>query len=280
MAFKIWFQILFSLSLFSCGFQTIIEPSIDKQELEFIKPNPSPDQAQILKKSQEIYSGSLQCSSKRDCRQICDTLFFSSSIQKKCYGLRSQQVYQIQSLYENLVTEELAELKKINPFDLKVFFSLSSEVFFEFLKSVKPNSIKTFLIWITEDWKTATVFQQEDSYFLYMQLFLNELNVSPIRSLRENLKGDKTFVELSWVKQNDRALIWLNGYLENVYCQFENEKKSCLLGAYCMLYDTWEKNILLEIQESDILFSFLGYEISFQERCSEFCQSQNCEEGV
>ena len=276
--FKKCFQVLFLFSLFSCSPKVIHQPSSDKKELHFIKKLNS-DHAEILKKSKDIYSGSPQCSSSGDCRQICDTLF-SSSVEKECSGLQSQQVYQIQSLYEKFLTEELIELKKINPFDLKVFFSLSSEVLFEFLKTIKPHSIKTFLSWIVEDWKIATVFQQEDSYFLYMQLFLNELNISPIRSLREDLKGDKTFVELSWVKQNDKALIWLDGYLENIYCESENEKETCMLGAYCMLYDSWEHHILLEIQESDILSSLLGESTDFQERCSEFCQSENCQKGV
>lgn len=272
MFFKIYLQILFSLFLISCKYENtnLGFSRSDEEEIHFISSN-SPDQADIFKKSEEIYSGSPQCSSKRDCRQICDTLFFSSSIQNQCYGLRSQQVYQFQTLYENLLTEELIELKKINPFDLKVFFSLSSEVFFDFLKNIKPNSIKTYLIWIIEDWKIATVFEEEDKHFLYMQIFLNELNNSPIRSLRENLKGDKTFVELAWIKQNDKALVWLNGYLKNVYCQFENNKRVCMLRAYCILHKSWERDVSMEMKESDIFSSTLGYEIGLQE---------NCEEGV
>ena len=277
--FKICFQILLSLSLFSCGFGLVYQSSsLDEEELQFIK-SASADQSEIFKKSEDLYAGSPECSLKQDCRQICDTLFSESSVQKQCSGLKSRQVYQMQSLYENILTEELVELKKIKPFDLKVFFTLNSKIFFDFLKSVKPNSIKAFLTWIVEDWKIGTVFQQEDDKFLYMQLFLNKLNVSPIRSLRENLKGDRTFVELAWVKQNDMALAWLNDYLEDIYCQSEN-KKECMLGAYCMLYKTWEHDILLEIQESEILSSFLDNPSDFQSVCSEVCSSQNCQEEV
>jgi len=268
-AFKVFFQVLLLLSLFSCGLEDLnLEPSrSDEEELIFIETD-SQNQAKVLKESQEIYSGSPRCSLRQDCRQLCGVLFLSLSARKKCFGLKSRQVYQIQNLYEFILTEDLKELKKINPFDLKVFFSLSSGIFFDFLKTVKPNSIKSFLSWIAEDWKVASVFQQEDSRFLYMQLFLNGLNVSPIRSLKESLKEDKTFVQMAWIKQNDPALMWLNDYLKNIYCELETEKQNCMLGAYCMLYETWEPDILMEIQESSLLASLKGDSGTFPQACN------------
>ena len=266
--------------LLSCGQEPVHIEASKSQELDFIEPDQENFRSsEILKQSKEFYKGSPQCSSKRDCQQICRTLFLSSSSQAQCSKLNARQVYQIQNLYEKILTQDLEELKKISPFDLKVFFSLSSESFFEFLKTVKPNSIKAFLIWIAEDWKIATVFQEEDYYYLYMQIFLNELNYFPIQSLKESLKEGKTFVEISWIKQNDTALVWLNGYLENVHCQLDNDKENCLLEAYCMLYDSWDSNILMEIQSSDILYPFLGAN-HLEGFCSERCSSQNCQEGV
>ena len=270
------FQFLFLCFLFSCTFnqEELTLPSSTDQDILFIKPNHA-DLDTVLEKSNQFYSGSPQCSSDKSCLQVCKELF-SNDLQKKCSGLKSQQVFQIQKMYEIFLSEDLAELQKINAFDLKVFFSLSSENFFEFLKEIKPHSTKSFLIWIAEDWKIASVFQQTDKKFIYMQLFLNQLNISPISSLREDLKEDRTFVELSWLKQNDTALIWLNDYLESVYC--ESKDKDCLLGVYCMLYDTWEPDILQEMQSFN--FMSLGANINFNAQCSERCVEGNCGVGV
>ena len=272
---KTSFQFLFLCFLFSCAFSLdeLTLPSTIDTDILFIKPNPS-DLDSVLEKSNQFYSGSPQCSSNKSCLQACKELF-PDDLQKQCSGLKSQQVFQMQKMYESFLSEDLEKLQKINSFDLKVFFSLSSENFFEFLKEIKPYSTKNFLIWIAEDWKIATVFHQKDKKFIYMKLFLNQLNISPISSLREDLKEDRTFVELSWLKQNDTALIWLNDYLESVYC--EEKDKNCLLGVYCMLYDTWELDILQEMQSFN--FMSLGVNINFNAQCSEICVEENCGVG-
>lgn len=276
MAFKVCFSFFLFFVLLACDFESsevVLESQ--REEINFIKSNSPDDRVIVL--SKKNYNGSPLCDSNEDCREVCYDLFYDSSVQDQCLDLNAQQVYQFERLYEHFLTEDLNQLKKIQPFDLKVFFALSSEILFDVLKSIPINSLKTYLIWIVEDWQVAMTFQEEDSHFVYMQLFLNQLNHLPIRSLQEKLKEDQTFVELAWLKQNDKALEWLDNYLEKSYCDFESDKTNCKKEAYCMLYKSWDQNIVTEIETSSRFISKLGNGFRFEESCKNFCELENCD---
>ena len=289
-AIKRFFQFLFlCVVVCSCEIETenLASSDLKKTELVFTEPEKNTaSQKKSFKQSGEIYAGSPICSREEKCIQICKNLFSASSIQKDCYQLKAQQIYQIEKLYQLVLTKDPLELNKINAFDLKVFFGLSSKALFDFFNALDSRFIKIFLSWIAEDWKTAVVFQQEDTQFLYMQLFLNKLNYLPIRSLKETIKGDKTFVELSWLKQNDAALVWLNDYLAQIHCKpLQGEGlRLCLLEGYCVISDNFQPDILAEIDQFEDLAVLLQNENRFtghfKDFCSQLCSSGNCmEEG-
>ena len=284
---KYFFQFLFlCVIVCSCEIETanLASSNLKKTKLIFIESEKSASREKSFKQSDEIYSGSPLCSQEEKCIQTCKALFSASSIQKDCYQLKAQQIYQIEKLYQIVLTKDPVELKKINTFDLKVFFELSSKALFDFFNTLDSRSIKIFLSWIAEDWKTATVFQNEDTQFLYMQLFLNKLNYLPIRSLKETIKGERTFVELSWLKQNDVALVWLNDYLTQIHCEsLQGERlRHCLLEGYCVISDNFQPDILAEIEQFEGLAVLLQNENRFtghfKDFCSQFCSSGNCME--
>jgi len=261
--------------IISCDFQSQKALHLKSKNLKvsFIEPKHSSSKQKSFKQSHIIYLGSPLCSKENKCIKICNRLFFTSSSRKECQKLKSQQIYQIEKLYQLILTKDIAELRKINPFDLKIFFKLSSKLFFDFLSQLSPSSIKVFLVWTLENWKIATVFKEEDVKLVYMQLFLNKLSHFPINSLKEEMSENRNFIELAWLKQNDVALIWLNNYLSQIYCKEKKGEKlrQCILKGYCEINKKSEREILKEIVKFEILAELLKREPSYTGSFKEFC---------
>ena len=95
----------------------------------------------------------------------------------------------------------------------------------------------------------ADVFYKEDFDFLFLEIFLNELDLSPIDSLKEKISEDRTFLELSWIKQNDPALFWLSSYFKEKSCsQFDGGNlENCILGQYCQVGSVFQADLKREI---------------------------------
>ena len=216
------------------------------QELEFFETQDPQAQKETFDKSHIVYKGSPICSRVKKCRDICKSLFALKSVQDHCYKLPLQQIIQINKLYESLTHEDFVELQNTNVFDLKVLFSLSSARLFGFFKTLDSVSVKKFLLWIVKNWQVAFIFQQEDPHFLFLEIFLNKLNQSPINSLEEKLEDNRTFMELAWLRNNDHVLFWLDDYFNQKVCEGEPDLKSCVLSQYCLISQSFEPKVQLE----------------------------------
>ena len=249
-----------------------------KEELQFFQSKADSDRKPILTLSDQVYSGSPVCFIDSSCLKVCDKIYSLEDGQKECKQLKSQQVYQIEKLSDLLFEKKLSSLENINVFDLKVFFNVSSEPLLKFFKSLDLFSSKVFFSWIALNWQVAKVFHEEDSMFLFLRIFLNKLADSPINSLKEPMLKDRTFVELSWFRQNDFALLWLNDYFKKEECAGgqANELNNCVLAKYCLVSDNFKEDVSTEFIE----FSFIrdlvkkeGSYTDFKNFCSDFCLS-------
>ena len=277
--------ILFSLFFLLCACESdlVLTSSTEEKEASFFQSRREKDRdrKEVLNQSQIIYSGGEPCSSDLSCVKICHHIFSLDSDKKDCEQLTAPQVDQFKKLYNFILEQELTSLQKINIFDLKVFLNLSPEPLFRSLKTLGPFSAKYFLNWIASDWQVARVFSEEDWDFLFLEIFLNGIQISPISSLREEVVEGRTFVELAWLKQNDSALFWLNDYFKGVQCAKLNgeEAESCILAQYCLLSPSFQHDVLKEIMSFKSLNLILNKRpgpsyASLKDFCFVFCSSE------
>jgi len=206
---------------------------------------------EVLTESQKLYSKDGICSSDSSCTAICRRLFSLEWDQQDCIQLPIPQIHKFEKLYGHALEKDLDSLQEINSFDLKVFLSLSPEPLFKIFKALGPFFAKIFLHWIANNWQIAKIFSEEDWDFLFLEIFLSEIHVSPINSLREIVAKDRTFIELAWLEQNDHVLFWIDNYFTKVQClNFQGEEmKDCVLAQYCLLSGNLQDEILQEIMD-------------------------------
>ena len=278
----------FLIFLVACGQEPYIFPStLDGKDSSFfqIRREKDPDRKKILEQSNQVYHGGGLCVSDSSCMKICDQLFFLDLDKKDCYQLPRPQVDQFEKLYSYLLERKKSSLEKIDPFDLRVFLNVSPLPFLKILKTLGPVSARTFLIWLLEDWRVAEVFYKEDFDFLFLDIFLNEIGISPIDSLKEKISENRTFFELSWIKQNDPALFWLSSYFKENRCShFEGKNsESCVLGQYCQMGSSFRKDFKEEIMNFEDLKSLLDKKGNYPREdleafCSAFCSAEKDQE--
>ena len=247
-------------------------------ELEFYKSEEDADRAEILSLSDELYAGSKLCSLDSECLNLCAGIYSLKEDQKNCQALKTQQVYQIQKLYQSFLDKNLSSLEDINIFDLKVFFNVSARPLFQFFKSLDLVFSKLFFNWIALNWQVAQVFSEEDNQALFLRIFLNKLGDLPINSLKEQISENRTFIELAWLKQNDFALLWLNNYFKEEPCGGlkKEELNHCIVAQYCLVRDSFKQDVSKEMIEfrliGDIIKEGSDYK-DFNSFCSNFCFS-------
>lgn len=282
--FKFFFKeysFLFFFSLIACGQDISILPStLAEKDPSFFqnRKETDPDRIEIFKRSYHIYHGGKKCISDPSCVKICDQIFSLDLDKKDCAQLSQPQVDRFEKLYGYLLEKDQASLNKIEAFDLRVFLNVSPQPLLQILRTLGPVSVKTFLIWLIEDWKVGEVFYREDFDFLFLEIFLNEMDISPINSLKEKVSENRTFFELSWVKQNDFVLFWLSDYFEKQRCShFEGEQlENCILGQYCQISSGFQKGFKEEIMSFENLKVLLNERKNYPQEdlgsfCSAFC---------
>ena len=278
---------LSSVFLFCACEKTTLDSSLspkDEKTPAFFKSRREkhPEKRQtVLKDSQKFYTEGGDCSSNSSCTATCHRIFSLEWDQQDCVQLPAPQVYQFEKLYNHVLVKDLDSLQEINAFDLKIFLSLSPEPLFKIFKTLGPFFTKTFLHWIANNWQIAKIFSEEDWDLLFLDIFLNEIHVSPINSLREVVAEDRTFIELAWLKQNDHVLFWIDNYFTKVQClNFTGEEmKDCVLAQYCLLSGSLQDEILQEIMDFKNSTGDLNHEPSqpqtnFKDFCSVFCSSE------
>ena len=283
----ILFLFLFSLS--SCESPLLVLPSFDEgKSPSFFKSRQAedPDRTEIFKELEKFYKGKKKCSSAFSCVSFCDQLFFLDPDKEACLEFPLPQIYRFKKLYHYILEKEFDSLMEINTFDLKVFFNFSPEPLYRVFKTFGPFFTKIFLKWIVTDWKVAKIFKEEDWDFLFLEIFLNGLSVSPINSLRGVLAEGRTFVELAWLKQNDFALFWLDGYLKEVQClNFEGQAlENCVLTQYCLLSGILQNDVSKEIMTFERLKQRVNKrpewpQTDLKSFCSAFCSSKEGQKG-
>ena len=256
------------------------QPVLTPEELNFFQSNKTDSEKErILTLSGQVYSGSQKCSLDSGCLELCHEIYSLEDSQKSCQKLKAQQVYQMEKLYNSWLKKDLFELENINVFDLKVFFNVGSEPLFHFFKSLDLFSLKIFFKWIALNWQTAKVFQEEDDQKLFLGIFLNKLADSPINSLKEPILENRTFIELSWLKQNDFALLWLYDYFQVKLCDgLEGEElENCAIAKYCLAGGSLKEDVSREIVELKFIKGAIKREgdyKDFKSFCSDFCLLQ------
>ena len=275
---------LFFILFVGCGPELSILPSTseEKDSTFFqMRRKKDPDRQKIFKQSHKVYQGGGLCTSDSSCRTICDQLFILDEDKKDCTQLYRPQVYQFEELYSHLLEKKQSSLEKIDPFDLRVFLNISPQPFLRVLRTLGSISIKTFLIWLLEDWRVAEAFYKEDFDFLFLEIFLNELDLSPIDSLKEKISEDRTFFELSWIKQNDPALFWLSSYLKKRRCAdlIGEDLENCILGQYCQVGSVFQKDFKEEIMSFEDLKSIVHKKSAYPQKdlgsfCKVFCSTE------
>ena len=273
---KYFFYSLMLIVLGGCGDSSQILPSVKDFELEFSRYKGDPDKEQILDLSDQVYSGSIACFLSAKCLKVCNYIYSIEEDQNDCKQRKTQQVFQWEQLYNTLQKKNPADLQDINVFDLKVFFNVSAEPLFQLFKSLDLFSSKIVFNWIALNWQVAKVFREEDDQFLFLRIFLNKLANSPINSLKESILGERTFMELAWLKQNDYALLWINDYFQNSQCSGEQELDRCVLGQYCSASGSFNQDVSREIVKFQSIADLLkkeGGSKDFKSFCSDFCSS-------
>ena len=283
----ILFLFLFSLS--ACESPLLVLPSSDEgKSAAFFKSRQEedPDREKILKETKNFYTGKMKCSSESSCISFCDQMFFLDLDKKACLEFPSSQIYRFKKLYHYILEKEFDSLTEISAFDLKVFFNFSPEPLYRVFKTFGPFFMRVFLRWIAIDWKVAKIFKEEDWDFLFLDIFLNGLSVSPINSLRGELAEGRTFVELAWLKQNDFALFWLDDYFKEVQClDFEGEDlEDCVLTQYCLLSGSFQNDVSKEIMTFERLKQIVNKRSGWPQSglksfCSAFCSSEKGGKG-
>ena len=260
--FKALFLIIGSWPLLSCSPGAVVilssvEPALGP-DFFFNRRGQDPDRDEILQQSKDFYAGEPECASDPSCRRACSLLFSFSFDKKDCQSLSIPQVRRWQRLYDQLEEGDLASLRAVSPFDLKLFLNLSPEPMGRLAKGLGFVSAKRFLRWIADDWQTAQALYEEDWDFFILDILLNETHFSPISSLREELADGLVFAERAWIKQNDFALFWMEGRLAGLQCPLNNEGPSCLLAQYCRLSSAFESNVSDEILHFESLRQAVG----------------------
>ena len=254
-----------------------IQSSVEGFELEFSQSK-SLYRDQVFTLSDQVYAGSSVCSVESRCLKVCSEIYSLEDDQKDCQKRKAQQIYQIEKLYNTLLKKNLSDLEDLSVFDLKVFFNIGAEPLFQFFKSLDLFSSKIFLNWIVLNWQVAKVFSEEDDQLLFFRIFLNKLGPLPINSLKEKIFKDRTFVELAWLKQNDFALLWMNSYFQRSQCLDLKEKElgKCMLAQYCLISDSFKRDVSEEIVNFKFIENLLeggGSYRDFKAFCSDFCVS-------
>lgn len=267
----------------ACGQPIVSPPTVKEKDTSFFKyrRDKDPDRKEILEQSQQVYSGGKLCSSDSSCVEICDRIFSLDFDEEDCKQLSAPQVYRFEKIYNSILEKELVFLQEIDFFDLRVFLNVSPEPFLKILRTLGPVSTKVFLNWIASDWRVAEIFNKEDWDFLFLEIFLNEIQLSPIDSLKEEVVEGRTFIELAWLKQNDPALFWLDDYFKKVQCSnFAGEKaENCKLAQYCLLSESFKSDVLREIVGFKTLKQILDKKqdrpyTDLKSFCVSFCSSE------
>ncbi len=239
-----------------------------------------PDRKQALSQSQKVY-GDKACALDYSCAPICASVFSLAGDQRDCARYPAPQAHQFEKLYDRVLKRDLDLLKEISAFDLKVFLNVSLEPLARSFKSLDLVSAKIFLQWIAGDWEIAKTISEEDCNFLFLEIFLNELHVSPIKALREEVAAGRTFIQLAWLKQNDFALAWLDNYFEETQCGgFSGEEaQKCVRAQYCRAGAGHSSDIWEEIMDFKNVRQILNQgqtspSTNFRDFCRAFCSSK------
>lgn len=255
--------------------QTSLSPEKQSELFFRLRRKNDLDRKDFLQKSQVFYSGEKVCSRQKSCIEICGELFLLEEDIKDCKNLPVPQVFQFQKIYSYFAEEKLNYLREINVFDLKVFLNLSAEPLYRVFKSLDSEFAKKLLVWTAYNWTMAQVFKEEDKDFLFLNILLKKIQNFPIDSLSEELNGGRTFLELSWLNQNDSALLWLNDYLQKFSCAEElgENKDNCVLNQYCHLSQSLKEDVAVEIMDFQSLREILNRKKISAGNLKEVCVS-------
>lgn len=248
--------------------------SIERSD-DFFKVRQEKDtnRKEVFQQSQKLYKSEKICSVDSDCVEICQNLF--SENRKDCLQLPAPQIYQLEKLYQRFNEKDQLSFKDIHVFDLLVFLNLSPEPLVSFFQTLGPFFMKEILFWLVSNWQIAEVFSEEDWDFLFLEIFLNQMQNSPIHSLKEEIAEGRTFMELAWIKQNDAVLFWLNDYFSAVLCRDieKQEKENCILAQYCLLAESFQDDVSREIMDFEKLKQIVDTKGEYTGGLKPFCYS-------
>ena len=247
-----WIKYILGFSfivLVSCGetdvsvVHLLSEGAEDKSKKFFIdRLKEDKDRDQIL---EAIYDKGKPCEGKTICRKICENLFTLSEAKDTCLLIPESYIYQIDKFFSPLIKGDFTALKQFSASHLKVFLNISPRSFYLFVRSLDNDFQREELLhWISEDWKVALVFYEEDWDFLFLESFFQSQSVFPLELIIKDEEGFN-FVEKAWINQNDHALNWIHAWFSQSVC----EDEQCIFKQYCYLIQDFHPDILEDFQD-------------------------------
>lgn len=264
-----------------------------------------PNRKTVLDDSIKTYESPI-CEKSESCVEICNTLFRNRENKKECSSLTRVQVEKFHDVFKILQQPGISDLKRLNLYDLKVFLNVSPEGAERAIRRVGARHAKSLLRWVAEDYKVATLFDEEDGDYVILETILDELKRDPIEALQVNIYAGHTPHELALEERNNAAFRWFHGIIEEECSanrgRYDEKENWCVLGHYCSIvkgdFNDDSRAAILGVPEvSSIVeevmqnppsrasryFRSLGNDINnvtdiYQDICLRFCAAQEVDE--
>ena len=177
-----------------------------------------------------------ECEDDRSCERMCDDIYSSSRDRRDCQDMSIAIVERLKDVFDALEDGDFDELEGIDPDDLDLLVSVSVDPLEDVIRDYGRREARDMATWLAENPDIVNVFEkEEDDYGLFEDLF-KEIDSDILKGFgRENIASGDSFIELAVDSNNDAALEWVHGYLEDKPCDNADERELCVLSKYCEL---------------------------------------------
>ena len=189
------------------------------------------DRDRVLRDSRRRRGGR-DCSSDRDCEDICGDIYDRRRDKQDCEKLSQSQVELLLDVFESLEKPTEASLKDIDLEDFDVLINISIEPLDRIVNRYTRRQAKEVLVWLALDEEAAKVLRKEDKNQDTLEKIFEEINTEVEDALKTELEGGDTFMDLVVDGENEEAAEWIHEFMEEKVCGDDIESASCL-QEYC-----------------------------------------------
>ena len=196
-----------------------------------------------------------ECEDDRSCERMCDDIYRKDRRGRRdCQDMSIAVVERLKDVFEALEDGDLDELEGIDPDDLDLLASVSVAPLEDVISDYGRREAKDMASWLAENPDIVNIFVKEEGDYELFEALFKEIDSDILEAISENIAGSDSFIELA-AYNNDVALEWVHGYLEDRECAGADQDELCVLSKYCGLLD---KDTKEELIRTDIFEDFFN----------------------